>query len=100
MRKECGSTAMRNVDVRGNCLRHVPLTHSHFTICSAPEIHDLALEEVVGSLDEFEADLNAAAIEAEGFEGEWLPADGGEWMIEEGVPADGWQPMLGEPCCQ
>lgn len=100
LRNECGTTAMRNVDVRRNCLRHVPLTHSHFTICGAPEIHDLVLEEVAGGLDEYESELEAAALQEEGFEGEWLPGEGGEWIMEEGVPADGWQPALGEPCCQ
>ena len=44
--------------------------------------------------------LDAALLEEEGFEGEWVPGVEGEWLMEQGVPADGWQPLLGEPCCQ
>jgi hypothetical protein len=94
LRAEDGGTDLSNVDVRRNCLRNEPLTHSHFTICADRSIHDLILSEVVGSLDEYEAALDEGALE-----GEWSPGEG-EWMIEEGIPAEGFQPMLGAPCCQ
>jgi len=101
VRTESSQTALSNVDVRRNCLRHEPLTHSHFTICADAAVHDLVLSEVVGSLDDYEAALEGGEMEGEWLPGagEWLPGEG-EWMIEEGVPADGFQPMLGAPCCQ